>query len=279
MLKFASSQKPQNTPSSWWTALGIAFIVHLSLGWIPLQMKTPPPSPPKISLRILSASTHSQKPQTRKKIQPSPQKIQRPKTKRRRRKKRRKRIVRSKTFPKPVQRQTKSKKKQLLPQKAHRRVAMAPAIQQPSIPSPVIPAEKSMEPTPSKENEPKESKSILPQPSQPKPSPTQEHVQKRKSFDLSAYRKGLLPSIRQQKRYPLMAQRMGFEGKVVVQINVHPSGKLAQKPRVLRSSGYQVLDREALRMIRAAAPFSPLPSSFQGNVARFPIPIRFVLEN
>ncbi len=76
-----------------------------------------------------------------------------------------------------------------------------------------------------------------------------------------------------------MAQRMGLEGLVVLLLRVTPKGQLAKPPRIERSSGYGVLDQEAVRMVSAALPLPILPTNFRRPWAEFRIPVRFALEN
>ncbi len=54
------------------------------------------------------------------------------------------------------------------------------------------------------------------------------------------------------KHYPPLARRNGWEGTVVLALEVAADGTLAKAPEVHRSSGHPVLDEAALRMIRRA---------------------------
>ncbi len=66
-------------------------------------------------------------------------------------------------------------------------------------------------------------------------------------------------NIEQQWEYPEAALRYGLQGRLSLEFSIGSSGQLEQL-RMTRSSGYQVLDEEALRAIKAAAPFPPIPS-------------------
>ena len=66
-------------------------------------------------------------------------------------------------------------------------------------------------------------------------------------------------TIEQQWEYPEIALRYGLQGRLWLEFTVGGSGQLEQL-RVIRSSGSQVLDEEAVRAIKAAAPFPPIPS-------------------
>lgn len=60
---------------------------------------------------------------------------------------------------------------------------------------------------------------------------------------------------------------LGLEGKVILMVYLDADGALEREPRVRRSSGHEVLDEEAVRMVKAAAPF-PRP---KGDVSRYPV--------
>lgn len=66
-------------------------------------------------------------------------------------------------------------------------------------------------------------------------------------------------NIEQQWEYPEVALRYGLQGRLSLEFTISGSGHLEQL-RMIRSSGSQVLDAEALRAIKAAAPFPPIPS-------------------
>jgi TonB family protein len=51
-----------------------------------------------------------------------------------------------------------------------------------------------------------------------------------------------------------------------------------EPPRLVTSSGHDILDAEALRMVEAAAPFEPLPGNPTRPDAGFVIPVVFSLR-
>lgn len=59
-------------------------------------------------------------------------------------------------------------------------------------------------------------------------------------------------------QYPEPALRHGLQGILIVQFTVLGNGSL-ERTRLIRSSGFAVLDEEALRAVRAASPFHPIP--------------------
>jgi periplasmic protein TonB len=58
--------------------------------------------------------------------------------------------------------------------------------------------------------------------------------------------------------YPEAALRYGLQGKLLLQFTILDSGEL-ESMQIVRSSGSNVLDNEALRAMKAAAPFRPIP--------------------
>ena len=64
--------------------------------------------------------------------------------------------------------------------------------------------------------------------------------------------------------YPELALRYGLQGRLSLEFTIGGNGQL-ERLRVIRSSGSQLLDDEAIRAIRAAAPFPPIPPWIKPN--------------
>lgn len=91
-----------------------------------------------------------------------------------------------------------------------------------------------------------------------------------------AYRRAHFVAIREailaHLQYPLIARRRGWSGQVEVCFLIAPDGNVSEL-RIRTSSGYEVLDEQALAAIRRAAPFTPprvaallvMPITFQLN--------------
>lgn len=58
--------------------------------------------------------------------------------------------------------------------------------------------------------------------------------------------------------YPPPALRQGVQGRLVVEFRIKQNGRL-MGAKLVHSSGYPILDEEAIRAIQAAAPFHPIP--------------------
>lgn len=95
--------------------------------------------------------------------------------------------------------------------------------------------------------------------------------------EIEAWGRTVRGAILAQRGYPRAARRMGLEGTAMVRVTLRADGTLATPPVIDRSSGHDVLDREALRMVRAAAPFPSTDLSLSGDTARFVVPIQFTL--
>lgn len=144
-----------------------------------------------------------------------------------------------------------------------------PVAEPPPEPDPVPPQDPVPEPA-----EPDPTPPPPPQPPRPPPPPPP------KPFDARGYRGAAIGKVERQKRYPKKARVMGLTGRVIVRAYIDKDGNLVGEPRIHgRGSGHSVLDEEALRMVRAAAPFGKL----EGEVKRLPhllvIPVVFELRD
>ena len=62
----------------------------------------------------------------------------------------------------------------------------------------------------------------------------------------------LLERLQAMKNYPPVARRLGQEGVVLIVARISPDGRL-ETAQIKKGSGYPLLDREALRLLEAAA--------------------------
>ena len=111
--------------------------------------------------------------------------------------------------------------------------------------------------------------SIAPLPLPPENTESPEKVQERY---LKANLEGIRKKIVNNLRYPAIARRQGWKGQVQVRFTILPSGQV-DNIQMLTSSGYSLLDREALKAIEVAAPF-PVPAA----VASITLPVTFELK-
>ena len=65
--------------------------------------------------------------------------------------------------------------------------------------------------------------------------------------------------------YPEVARRQGIEGSLILSVDIRADGGV-DDIRVLRSSGHELLDEAAIRIVRLSAPFAPLPPEINEQV-------------
>lgn len=97
--------------------------------------------------------------------------------------------------------------------------------------------------------------SIAPSPPAPAPDPAEA---------LASFREQIKEVAGRYKRYPPVARDNGWTGDVVVRIEMAASGEVASI-RVKTSSGYEVLDAQALEMFRKAVPAVRVPAQLRGK--------------
>ena len=94
---------------------------------------------------------------------------------------------------------------------------------------------------------------------------------------INDYSSKIRAHIEKYKRYPRMAIMRERTGEVMIQVGINSNGTLINS-RVIRSSGWSILDKEALAMIQRSIPF-PIPSKdLKNNTLQITIPISFSLR-
>ena len=91
---------------------------------------------------------------------------------------------------------------------------------------------------------------------------------------LIVYRQRLRERIRAGRIYPARARHQGITGSVTLRFELDREGRLLSC-RVLKSSGYAVLDEAAKETIRASAPFPPLPPALKRQSLWIEVPIQY----
>jgi periplasmic protein TonB len=92
------------------------------------------------------------------------------------------------------------------------------------------------------------------------------------------YGNTLWNAIEKHKNYPRIAQIRGWQGDVIVELLLDGNGRLKLK-KVIQSSGYEALDKQALEMAEQASPFPAPPEALRGNNFSIKVPIPFKLES
>jgi protein TonB len=186
------------------------------------------------------------------------------------------------------------------PQLIARLMEPAPEVQKPTpAPPPVVApperpaAKKSVKPAP-RQLEAPVAREVVPQPA---PAPVQEAVetppvaalesqpaapsappaapvpaQAPEALSRDQYRVQLIDEARRHKRYPPLARENNWQGDVRIGVVVAASGRASVTLK--SSSGYQVLDRQALEMFTQAARAVPVPPPLRGK--EFSLEVRAV---
>jgi len=80
-------------------------------------------------------------------------------------------------------------------------------------------------------------------------------------FKFMSYNRWLKIKVESVLKYPELAAISGYQGALYIRFDIQKDGSLGLV-EVLKSSGYKILDDEAVRAIRSAAPFQPLPDDW-----------------
>ena len=87
----------------------------------------------------------------------------------------------------------------------------------------------------------------------------------------------LAAAIAKYKQYPKIAQMRGWQGLIIIELQLNPQGGVIYS-QIKKSSGYDVLDQEALEMIKRASPFPQPPEALRNKNFTVLVPISFKLE-
>jgi periplasmic protein TonB len=117
---------------------------------------------------------------------------------------------------------------------------------------------------------------IEPQPAAPATSAAQpaapQAAQAPEALSRDQYRVQLIDEARRHKRYPPLARENNWQGDVRVGVAIAANGRLTVTLK--GSSGYEVLDRQALEMFTQAARAVPIPPALRGK--EFALEVRAV---
>ncbi|MCX5879852.1 MAG: energy transducer TonB [Deltaproteobacteria bacterium] len=87
-----------------------------------------------------------------------------------------------------------------------------------------------------------------------------------------SYAQAIKERIAGQWKYPQEARKKKLEGRLLALFSLNREGALTRM-EITKSSGHEVLDREAERAVQSAAPFPPFPSTI--TVSRLNINVSF----
>jgi protein TonB len=142
----------------------------------------------------------------------------------------------------------------------------------PPTPSPVAAAE----PAPPAAAQPVAAAQAAPPPAAPAPVPDNTEARSRDQYRIELI--AAAKRIKDELRYPPLARENRWQGDVRVGVAINPGG--AASIEVRESSGYEVLDRQAVEIFRRAADSVPVPAALRGKAfALEPVQTVFRFEN
>jgi protein TonB len=92
------------------------------------------------------------------------------------------------------------------------------------------------------------------------------------------YRLNLAREARQFKRYPPLARARGWQGDVVVVVNT-VAGSTMPQVSLSQSSGFGLLDEEALQLVGQAVRRAALPEGLRGHNFALTLPIQYRIDD
>ncbi len=95
---------------------------------------------------------------------------------------------------------------------------------------------------------------------------------------ISSYLMLINERIKRNVKYPFIAKKNGIEGKVIVQFKILKDGKV-RNIKIIKSSGFDILDKYAIKAILSSVPFPHLPRNLGKNNLTIEVPINFFLED
>ncbi len=88
----------------------------------------------------------------------------------------------------------------------------------------------------------------------------------------------MIAATRRYKRYPAIAMEKGWQGRVEVRMVIGANGMLASVS-VKSSSGHEILDKQAVDMLKKGKTTIPIPASLRGREFNIDVPVIFNLDS
>lgn len=95
---------------------------------------------------------------------------------------------------------------------------------------------------------------------------------------LEQYRLALIVATRRYKRYPQNAIEKGWQGRVEVHMVIGANGMVVNAS-IKAGSGHEILDNQALDMLKKGKTTVPIPVSLRGREFSIDVPVIFNLDN
>jgi len=94
---------------------------------------------------------------------------------------------------------------------------------------------------------------------------------------LGQYRIAIISAAKRYKRYPRLALDNNWEGQAEIRMLIGADGGIASIS-IRSRSGFEVLDQQALEMIRKAKALAPIPPALRGKAFTIDVPVVFSLK-
>ena len=91
------------------------------------------------------------------------------------------------------------------------------------------------------------------------------------------YQKAVKKKIENCRKYPYWARKQGFEGTVHLKFTILFTGAV-KDIKIIKSSGFNILDKEAISTIKRASPFPPIPEKINRSTLTIEVSLVFQLK-
>ena len=118
---------------------------------------------------------------------------------------------------------------------------------------------------------------VTPRVDQEKIEREKKQLQQRKMDAVELFTNNLAFHISKFKKYPRIAMRRNWQGMVLVKMVMLDNGNI-QSLSIEKSSGYDVLDNEAMKMIERSKPLPKPPDILAGDEVNIYVPVSFALN-
>jgi periplasmic protein TonB len=94
---------------------------------------------------------------------------------------------------------------------------------------------------------------------------------------IDAFRLALIDAAKRYKRYPVQAMERGWQGRVEIRVVIGADGMI-RRTLVKTSSNYQILDDQALDIVKRGKPLTQIPPALRGREFTVDVPVIFELR-
>ena len=94
---------------------------------------------------------------------------------------------------------------------------------------------------------------------------------------LTNYLKSVRAIIDKHRNYPILARKTGVEGVTLLMFVLNKNGKVSNV-KILKTSGFKILDKSAVRAVKSSEPFPEIPKKLHKNVLKIRLNMVFKLD-